>query len=349
MNNFDSYSELIGKHLAGETSPAEERDLFAWIAADGANRQFFEEMEKVWKTTESAHFTPFETDTGAAWMNIEQAIDTSARTAAAGNLESIGKTSTRIVPLSKIRRYWSMAAAILLILAAGLWWAIRQPAQPLLVEVKTGSQEKNEVVLPDGSHVWLNENTRIAYHQDFSARKINLEGEAFFDVERMETSPFEITSGGAKTTVLGTTFNVRAYPSENLIEVTVRTGKVALAASNQPSKPVIIPAGSSGVLDKKVARVVVESGKIVNADAWKTQKLEFDNALVEDVLNSLERYFDTKISVSNEKINSCHFKAVFEKPEIEETMKVLAFGLNLQLEKAGDGYVLKGEGCEPGN
>lgn len=340
MNNIDTYSALIGKHLAGEINSDEQRQLFAWVEADTANRKFFEEIELVWNISENAGATPFETDTASAWGKLENAISPAIDN---------GKTSARIVSLSKISKVWSIAAAILLALAVGLWWFNSRPALPQMVEVKTGGQEKKDILLPDGSHIWLNENTKIAYQEDFTQRKITLEGEAFFDVERMEESPFEITSGNAKTTVLGTSFNVRAYPAEDLIEVTVETGKVALSATNTSPQPVLLPAGTSGVFDKKTEQVSVETEKIVNAEAWKTQKLVFDNVLVKDVLQSLERYFDTEISVSNEMINECHYSAVFEKPELGEAMKILAFGLNLKLEKTNSGYVLKGEGCQVGN
>jgi ferric-dicitrate binding protein FerR (iron transport regulator) len=340
VNHIDTFSALIGKYLAGETSPGEEQELFAWIEADEANKKFFEEIEQVWKFSENASASPFQTDTAAAWAKVEKAITPAANSR---------KSSALIVSLSKISKTWRIAAAILLAVAIGLWWFGHQPSPPQIVEVKTGEQEKKELLLPDGSRIWMNENSKLAYLQGFSRRRVTLEGEAFFEVKRMENSPFEIASGQAKTTVLGTSFNVRAYPGEDRVEVTVESGKVALAATKQPDQPVLLPAGASGIFDKKTEQVSVEAEKIGNAEAWKTQKLVFDNALVKDVLQSLERYFDTEISVSNEMINECHYSSVFEQPELDEAMKILAFGLNLELEKTANGYVLKGKGCEAAN
>jgi ferric-dicitrate binding protein FerR (iron transport regulator) len=176
-----------------------------------------------------------------------------------------------------------------------------------------------------------------------------LEGEAFFDVERVETSPFEITSGETKTTVLGTTFNVRAYPAEDKIEVTVESGKVAFAAIKQKQAPILLAEGKSGVYDKKEDAVRVEEKKIINANAWKTKRLVFDETLLKDVFESLERYFDVKIETANPMILECHYSTTFDKPDLENILEVVTGTLGLTVRQEGNSYLVSGKGCLPNN
>jgi transmembrane sensor len=349
VNNIEKYSELIAKYLAGEITPGEERELFAWTEADAANQKFFDETVEIWSLTGGAASTPFEADMTKAWANIEAGIGTSAvpNTQTHKHTNTQTPKSAKIVPLSKIIRRWSVAAAILLLAAAGLWWMNRGVEAPQFVEIRTFDKEKKEIVLPDSSHVWLNENSKLVYDQKFEKRQVTLEGEAFFEVERLVERPFEILSGAATTTVLGTSFNVRAYPAEDKIEVTVKTGKVALAVTKQAEKSVRLEAGESGIFDKKEEKVAVAEAEIANADAWKTDRLDFNEALVKDIIQALERYFDIKIEVSNPMILECHYSANFSQPVISTAMENLAFGLGLDVKKTEDGYLLSGKGCQP--
>lgn len=345
MNHFDKYSELIAKYLTGEIAPGEERELFAWTEAKPENQTFFEEMVKTWALTEGASTTPFEVNAEMAWEKIEQRIQpASGREATTRPINS----SPKITALSKIVRRWSIAAAILIAIGAFAWWLSREPVQQNpLVEIQTFDREKKEVVLPDSSHVWLNENSKLVYDPKFELRKVTLEGEAFFQVERLEERPFKITSGEAITTVLGTSFNVRAYPAEDKIEVTVKTGKVALAVTREQAPPVLLNAGESGIFDKKEKKVEVAAKKNENADAWKTQLLSFNETLMKDIIETLNRYFNVQIEAENPLLLECHYSSTFPQPDLEGILTIIGSTLNFEYTKDGDRYLLSGKGCNP--
>lgn len=211
--------------------------------------------------------------------------------------------------------------------------------------MKTSDSEQKEVTLPDGSHIWLNDHSTLTYDANFEDRNVNLEGEAFFEVEHMENRPFTIHSGDVTTTVLGTSFNVRAYAAEKQVEVTVETGRVALAPIDEKKKPVVLPAGTSGIFDKKIREVRVAKEKMPNALAWKTHFLYFDETLMKDIIETLERYFEVDISVSTKSIYECHYTVSFEEPRIEEVLSVLAGTFSLEITRKNGGYLLSGEGC----
>ncbi len=328
---YDRHTELIAKHLAAETSRQEEEELFAWLNETNANKKFFEEMTRVWEMSVGLEAEPFEIDFEKSWAKIDAATAESHRTA-------------KVVPLSIIIRRWSVAAAILLAIAAGLWWS-KQPGPTQMVDVQTLNDEQKEVVLPDGSHIWLNDQSKLTYAAGFETRIVTLEGEAFFEVEHDKTHPFSIRSGDVITTVLGTSFNIRAYTSEQQVEVTVETGRVELAPSKEKNKSVFLTAGTSGIFDKKIHEVRLEEEKIPNALAWKNRFLYFDDTLMEDIIKTLERYFEVNISVSNNQINNCHYTVSFEQPDIDEVLKVLSGTFNLKITSTKNGYLLSGEGC----
>jgi ferric-dicitrate binding protein FerR (iron transport regulator) len=286
-----------------------------------------------------------------AWAKIENRIEMAPATnpPIIKPETSQARKSAKIIPLSKIVWRWSAAAAILLLIGVFFWRTDRGQDMPQLVEIQTFDKEKTEIILPDSSRVWLNENSKLVYDQTFGQRHVTLEGEAFFEVERLEDRPFQITSGGATTTVLGTSFNVRAYPEEDKIEVTVKTGKVALAVTKQAGTSVLLEAGESGIFDKKEETVAVAENVLINADAWKTAQFVFDEALAKDIIEALEQYFDINIAVSDPMILNCHYSTNLSRPVLPEALENLAFGLGLELKETDGGYLLSGKGCQPLN
>lgn len=312
--------------------------MFSWTEADAENQAIFEEWTQTWAITEGAATSPFDADMDAAWSKIAAAtVDTAP--------PIVERPAAKVVGLSKMVRRWSVAAAVLFAVATGLWWLNRQPEQLQLVEIQTLDNEKKAVTLPDSSRVWLNENSKLAYHPQFEQRHVTLEGEAFFEVERLVERPFEIVSGDATTTVLGTSFNVRAYAAEDKIEVTVKTGKVALAVSKRKESPVLLTPGETGVFDKKVEKVTVAIREQENADAWKTQKLSFDDEKLSEVVAALERYFGVDIEASNPALLDCPYTSSFDQPDLDAILTVIGSTIGFEVSKTEGRYVLSGKGC----
>jgi ferric-dicitrate binding protein FerR (iron transport regulator) len=362
VKDFDHNSDLIAKFLAGESSLAEKEELFAWTKESQENKAFFESMEDVWNMTEGAEPSPFEADMGSAWAAIDDATAVQQQPKEWVEMDSpdifqehkaADLANGKVVQMRPRKFRWSIAAAVLVLLAAGVWWMGQGANAPTMVAVQTAVGEKKEINLPDGSTVWLNENSKLAYHEDFEKRNVELEGEAFFDVERNEASPFKIQSGDATTTVLGTSFNVRAYPQEAKVEVTVETGVVELAvadkAKNTVKETVRLPKGTSGVVYKKEKKVEKVEEKISNANSWQTLRLEFDEDSMKDVISILERHFGTNIEVSNSLIFECPYTSSFDQPNLDEILMVIGASVGFEVEKKGNIYELVGEGCKPNN
>ena len=343
MNDL-RFTELLAGYFSGNISDEEKGQLFAQMEANPDYKLQYEEMKQVWEMT-TVDPISFETDKSVAWNNLEKQIQTEISATEI-------PTAARVVRRSFGRQLLRYAAVFLLIGTVGFFgyrtYQSMTPDSTYLTEVSTGSNERKELTLPDGSEVWLNENSKLLFAEAFKKREIILEGEAFFDVKRMEDSPFVIESGEARTVVLGTSFNVRAYPKENIIEVTVESGKVAFSKPGGATSPALLTKGESAVLVKTEGRITKELQKTPNATSWKTDKLVFDDVPILEVIKSVERYFDVDVKVENEAILNCPFKGTFTNADekLGELMGAIEFGLGLEVRSENSTYVLSGNGCE---
>lgn len=322
----------MAKYLSEEASAEEREQLFSWVNRSSENQAYFNEMQELWGLGAQYEDVPVMVDVDRAWEKVAPRIAP----------QSDGGKIFRLGQLLKI------AAVLIGVSLAGWWfWSQGQPAAMLAVTTQT--EEQQMVELPDGSKVWLNENSKISYREDFQPRQLELEGEAFFDVQHMDADhPFEIISGDSRTRVLGTAFNVRAYPGEKQVEVTVERGKVALETKDvekAKTETVILTAGKSGVFDKTTQEVAETKTTISNANAWQTGKLVFDNANMQDIIQVLERRFDLEVKIENSNILNCHFTGQFEALKLDELVEILRFSLDLTIEQENNQLIFSGSGC----
>lgn len=343
------YIDLIAKYLSGNIDTPERTALLQWAESDPENQQFFDEMAQLWSLADQYEEDVFEADFPAAWDQLDRRLGDSGAPAASGG-------SAKVIPLSIRSVLLRAAAATILLVAASygiysVWTGAGEP-EPQYAMISTQANERRDVTLPDGSQVWLNENTRLSYEEGFTERTVELRGEAFFDVAHRDDSPFVIVSGEAQTTVLGTAFNVRAYPGEEQIEVTVQRGKVALGkkatAAGRPAEPVTLEAGMTGVFKRTEAKATLVEAQLINADAWKTGVLNLDGLKVEQAITALERYYDVTFNVENKDLLNCSVTGlVFDHEPLDTVLKGLSFMMSLNIERSSDTTVVVSgkQGC----
>ena len=251
--------------------------------------------------------------------------------------------------------------AAVFILAFGLSWLVHlffwnrttTPPMPMAeqiqtVEVPYGS--KSRIVLPDGSVVNLNSGSSLKYSSSdfsFGSRSVLLTGEGFFSVTKDSERPFYVTTSGIKVKVLGTTFNIKAYPDENIEEATLVSGKVEIYASSdktEKEKPIVLKPNQRAVfLKSKNNFLINDSGmvspvstpvklKAVNLQpsskteqtiSWKENKLIFDNESFSSLVIRIERWYDVKIIVNYPELNSARFTGKFDKETLEQVLNAL--------------------------
>lgn len=334
------YLDLMAKYLSGNISTEERTALLQWADAEEANRQFFDEMIELWSMSAEAE-RPFEADIEQAWSSLEGKLQveegpTKAEEPAPG-----------VVQFKKKRWDWRIAATIAVLLLGG-WWLIPKAFDPS-EQVLAAELREDALILPDGSKVWLNEDSRVVYQRSFKKRTVQLEGEAFFDIARDEERPFTVEAGSARTTVLGTSFNLRAYPDEDRIELVVQSGKVRFESLQKKTEEgaAILEKGQAAFVSKDTDEIVVDNRISGNTTAWMSDTLVFNQESLDKVIMDLQRYFRIAIQVENEGAYNCNFNATFPQPQLEnvfDEMQTVMEGI--EITQQGDGYLLKGQ-CEP--
>ena len=174
-----------------------------------------------------------------------------------------------------------------------------------------------DVVLEDGTRVWLNADSRLKYPVVFpgNERRVILEGEAYFEVARDTSRPFLVETGIQALRVLGTAFNVCAYPDE-IYRTTLLEGCVEVLYKKEVVK---LQPNEQWVLDGGVGCVVPVNERM--AASWKNGSFAFDDEPLSDVFQELERWYDVHVFIANEEIRDMKFTGIF--PRYADMDKVL--------------------------
>ena len=322
-----NYWDHAAKQLEGKASPTEQEALRRWLAEDPAHQRQYEEQQRLWALTSPPPAA--EVDTEVAWQKVRE------RTLS-------GRKQPKQVAL------WPMAGiAASLAILIGLAWLARLFFFPYYgMEVIASGTEQRMFILPDSSQVWLNKNSKLLYHPAGGAeRAVVLIGEAFFEVKHNPQRPFTVETAEALTTVLGTSFNLRAYPEEETTELWVATGKVAFAAEDRKAQT-LVPAGYAAILQKQANTISKFQSLTENAWAWKSGTLAFRDQPLGEVIPLLERYYGVSLRVQNSQLANCRFTGSFRQAELEEVLRVLEATLQLDYSQINNQtYTISGPGC----
>ena len=251
------------------------------------------------------------------------------------------KVQLRISQLRRKRRlaYLKIAALLAVPIAIAAYLLASKTTQPdpdvLYAESKPG--EIRELVLPDSSRVILNAGSRLSYPSHFSAvrRDVRLEGQAFFEVVSSPAYPFYVnTDQNVSVYVYGTRFEVCAYPDESVVETKLERGNVHVIFTQTNTTCELKP-HQKITYDKTGRSFRIED---IEEDAFAPWRdgLVFKDALMEDILQAVSRYFDVQFDVKNLSDNHLRYTAKFTKGEsLEEILQSLSLISNLSWKKTG--------------
>ncbi len=207
------------------------------------------------------------------------------------------------------------------------------------------SEPLNSFELPDGTKVSMNSDSKLYFPEKFegNTREITLEGEAFFDVEPNPTKPFIINAGKAQIKVLGTSFNVNAYPGSDKVEVIVKTGKVRVARKTTNASAIgelILAPGDRGTLLNANDVLLKSKNDDDNFLAWKTHNLIFRETSLGDVIATLEKVYKTDIDIADDETKKLLLTGQYNDYSLDFILEVIASTLQLEITKEGNRYFL---------
>lgn len=170
-----------------------------------------------------------------------------------------------------------------------------QTRQEMLNKVVTAVGGEYCLKLSDGTRVWLNAVSELEYPVDFvkKERVVRLSGEAYFEVAHDSARPFIVEVGGIRTRVLGTTFNIQAYPDEKAVYTTLLTGRVRVDVDHL-GKSVILAPGMKAIWEKESGEIHSEKANVENTVAWRYGEFVFDEEDMGVVMRMLERWYEVK-------------------------------------------------------
>lgn len=337
-----SHLDLIARKLSGEISQEEKATLQEWLDASPQNELLYHRLEDAWH---NAKYRPTIQDQEKTYEKIVRQL----------HLEQ-----KKVVPISRTQssvtwQYWRpMAAAIFLILGFTVLWVkfgqeeiVNIPTEDVLSIMVSKSNprgQKSIITLPDGSKVTLNAESYLEYPQDFKqSRLVKLVGEAFFDVVRDTLKPFIVTAGDIQVRVLGTSFNVQAFPFEEDMSVAVASGTVMIEKRKNGNA-----IQTSQLLPQEMVSINHQNGTFEKSNfdpnellAWKEGILVFHKASFEEIIQTLERWYGVDFIIQRTQPVTDGFTGRYQNPSLKVILEGMSYSSNFTYHIKGDTVIIE--------
>ena len=263
-----------------------------------------------------------------ASLDFWNELDVAADSTTYASLERVnlrtGYNKEHLTNIVSYQKFARIAAVIipLFLFAGGMFYYLSPHNE--MIEVSVAYGEQKHLILPDSSEVWLNAGSTILYPETFAKDKrlVMLDGEAYFSVKKDTASPFIVEASQLSVKVLGTRFNVKAYPNDEKITTTLTSGKVEVSVQSQP--PHILKPNEQLTYDKKSSDIHISMIDTNDTNCWIVGKLVFTNASAGEIFRTLERHYNTTIDNTTTIPTSKRYTVKFLKDEsLDEILNIL--------------------------
>ncbi len=332
---------LLQKYLNNTCSPDELTEFWQLMNELSENDLISVDLQDLWDDKDENHNAAKEVDWDKLYGRLQEK-----------KIDLTNFSYTPSIPKRTIIKRWAIAASILICVAATLFLYKSSTMQkPILANAKRNDSSIRHriMTLPDGSTVTLHAGSKLEFADNFKkgTRDVYLNGEAFFDVKHIEGKPFLVHTGDIVTKVLGTAFNVKAYPDQLQVFVTVARGKVQVG-NDKSEKPlgVLLP-GDQLSVDRNTMAATTSKADIKKVIEWKTEALIFDDITFGEAVQVMSSYYGKDVQLKNEKLANCKFTGDFSSKSIEESLDIICTLTSSSWKAAEDStIVIDGKGCE---
>jgi transmembrane sensor len=342
---------LLAKKLAGEAAPQEIRELERLLKNNPELHYPMQTIDDVWKglpnpPTAEAEIAFTRHKDRMKDLNIDFPVTDPA----------YPETSVR-----RGHRILLLATLCIAVLGLSVWlYNRRVPGvpvsaehQPVAVvnEINTAEGSRTHLTLPDGTRVWLNAGSQLTYGKGYNAatREVNLTGEAFFDVARSTQKPFLIHTARIDIQVLGTSFNVKSYPTDRMTEATLIHGSIEVSIKDRPSEKIILKPNEKLVIandDSTLHRVnpgksaaatpdeplvairkltyEQKTGAIIET-SWVDNRLTFREETFGDLARQMERWYGVTIQFGDPALEDLRFTGSFREETIQQALDAMKY------------------------
>lgn len=317
---------LLNKQAGGAISPEEEMILEKW----------YQSLQYSIPVTAEE----METDKQLAWEALKPPLSQSTEM----------PDETIAAPVRTLLKPWPVAAAILVLIAGmaalGIFLNRRSSDKPISYTIVQTQRQQKSVTLPDGSKVWVNAHSKIRFANSFdNNRNIILEyGEAYFDVAKDPHHAFMVQVNDLKVEVLGTAFNIQAFPQLGEIKVAVTNGKVAVNDSLQCHENLMRDQVLTYSLNNH--RYSINTIDPAKANDWKNGRIYLNNISLKELAVYIRNVYDYDVVFVNEDLAKCKNTINFrDKDPLKEVLELLKLINHVKYSIRNKTIYLDGEGC----
>ena len=234
------------------------------------------------------------------------------------------------------------AAAVAVLCVQG-WWAYYMFA-PVPLQTVSTLAETRSIILPDQTEIMLNRYSSLTYPERFRGkdRKVQLQGEAYFEVSKDAAHPFKVEAGAVMVQVLGTHFNIDAYPEDIQVKTTLLEGSVAVSLIGKAEERLILSPNESAVYNKDKKSLTLHSEKNATREiAWRNGTLLFKSTPLQEIVRELSNAFHTDIRIEGTDLQNYHMTATFSDGEtLEEILSLLCRNQKFEYTKTNDNITI---------
>lgn len=280
--------DLLVRYLQKECTATEYAFVEAWLLKDEENYRYLEALAKEWVYFDAKPLVLNSGKRQQVWRTIRNHI----------------RPAVAMIEMSRTRLWVSALAIASIMLLVGIGATLlierqswRQIGSQQLSVVETNIGQKSNVILPDGTKVWLNSGTKISYSNSFNRynREVFLEGEAFFDVVHFKNLPFTVNTMDIDVVVKGTAFDVSAYKDDTFTEVSLLEGVVEVYGKDGMLVKELKPNDLLRYDKLKSGYALLRGGNAEQYSTWRAEELVFENESLAVVIKKMERWYGVKI------------------------------------------------------
>lgn len=305
MENQTDINILLIRLFSGEADQDEKKAISGWLEQSAENKKLYADLREIWLSSGI--------ESNADDYHLEEAIQKFRNQINNGKLNQRKQTG-----FNRVLKY---AAIFILLLALpfSYYMGTQSKLDSSITTISCAYGDKSSIVLPDSTHVWLNSGSKLTFNSNFkNGRKVSLEGEAFFSVAKDKNHPFRVKTTDVDVEVLGTKFNMKAYPDEKSVSTTLVEGSVNI--SSKYGRALMKP-DQKLVFDKASKQMtVLELSDTAPETEWKDGRFVFRNETLAELKPKLERWFDVDIVFGDEQVKNRKFTGVLGRESILEAV-----------------------------
>lgn len=345
---------LMGRKLANEASLQELQELESILRSSPELHFSLQTLSDLWQTTPVTDAAGLE----AAYTSLLDRMKLEGVDVPGAHHDDFAGNT--MMPYSKRRKVFSLrnmlTSATLVAAVAAVWifnpFAPTKPKAPVAKEtseISTKYGSKTNIVLPDGSKVWLNAGSKITYDKVFgeTLREVSLTGEAYFDVVHNAARPFIIHTRAMDIKVLGTEFNVKSYPDEKTTETSLIRGSIEVTLKQRSAEKIILKPNEKLVVSNEIVnqeeKAVVPKKKMIRhtpiinlgtlnyfsldstvlETSWVSNRLVFEDESFEEIAHRMSRWYGVNFLFKDEEVKNLRFTGNFRNETIVEALDAM--------------------------